>query len=157
VNQGNTYPLQRAGGYLFASSASGSGKEVPSWNALKEMSEGDVVFHYADGFLRALGIVQAGAVSSSHPPGEEAGAEVNADLGFKVSVDYRDFEAPIDLQEIPPKLRVPEKGPFTRGSRNQGQPQQGYAFPLANSFVLGFRKTFEEQVPFDPWEVPDSV
>jgi hypothetical protein len=125
VNQGGTYELQREGGYLFASSASGSGRAVPSWETLKEFQPGDVVFHYAQGFLRALGQVSSSVESSPHPEGERAGAEVNADMGYKVDVDYSDIEPPIALEDIPIEIRDPKLGPFTAGKAVAGVPQQG--------------------------------
>ena len=151
VNQGGTYELQREGGYLFASSASGSGREVPSWEALKDFQPGDVVLHYAQGFVRALGVVTSAAESSHHPEGEQGGAEVNADLGYRVGVDYHDLGEPIPLDDIPLDLRDPKKGPFTKGEKSHGGVQQGYAYPLTNGFVRDFRKSFLDRLPFDPW------
>lgn len=151
VNQGRTYEIQRAGGYLFASSASGSGKEVPSWEELKKFLPGDVVFHYAEGFLRALGRVEQAAEVTGHPEGEREEGKANADRGYKVAVAYQDIEPPIALNDIPADLRDPSLGPFTKGPARTGDPQQGYAFPLTNGFVLGFCKTFIDRLPFDPW------
>lgn len=151
VNQGGTYKVQRDGGYLFASSASGSGRDVPSWEALQEMAPDDVVFHYANGNLRALGRVTARAERTNHPEGERAGAEVNAEEGYRVPLEYQDLAEPLPLTDIPMDMRTPKHGPFTKGAKRQGEPQQGYAFPLSNGFVLAFRKAFLDRLPFDPW------
>ena len=151
VNQGRTYEVQRSGGYLFASSGSGSGREVPSWEALKEMQPGDTVFHYSEGSLRALGKVSAAAEQSPHPEGEREGAHANADQGYKVAIEYNDIEPPIALDDIPLELRDPRLGPFTKGQERVGVPQQGYAFPVTNGFVLDFKKAFPDHLPIDPW------
>lgn len=151
VNQGRSYEVQREGGYLFASSGSGSGREVPSWEALKELQPGDVVFHYSEGFLRALGKVEAEAVSAPHPADEREGAEVNVDQGYQVTICYEDIDPPIALDDIPAEIRNPKLGPFTAGKEVAGVPQQGYVFPLKNGFVLDFRKALGDRLPFDPW------
>jgi 5-methylcytosine-specific restriction protein B len=151
VNQGRTYEVQHTGGYLFASSGSSSGKQVPSWEALKDMLPDDTVFHYSEGLLRALGKVTAPAEMTAHPGGEREGADVNADLGYRVSVEYHAIEPPIPLDDIPLELRDPKLGPFTKGKERVGVPQQGYAFPLKNGFVLDFKKAFPDRLPIDPW------
>lgn len=149
VNQGRTYDVQRAGGYLFASSGSGSGREMPSWDALKDFEAGDTVFHYSLGALRALGKVTASAELTPHPEGERAGAERNVDQGYKVAIKYHDIEPPIPLDDIP--LEVRDQGPFTKGEKRVGDPSQQYANRLSNGFVLDFRKALLDRLPFDPW------
>ena len=149
VNQGNTYDVQRPGGYVFASSGSGSGRDMPAWDRLKQFQVDDVVFHYARGALRALGKVTTSAELTPHPEGERQGAEVNADQGYKVSVQYYDIEPPIALDDIP--LEIRDRGPFTKGEKKIGDPNQQYANELSNSFVMEFRKAFLDRLPFDPW------
>lgn len=115
------------------------------------MLPGDTVFHYSEGLLRALGKVSAPAETAVHPDGEREGAEVNADNGYKVSVEYHQIDPPISLDEIPLRLRDPKLGPFTKGKERVGTPQQGYAFPLTNGFVMDFKKAFPDRLPIDPW------
>lgn len=122
---------------------------MPAWEALKDFQVGDVVFHYSQGALRALGKVSAPADLTPHPEGEREMGKGNVEKGYYVKVDYHDIEPPISLDDIP--LEVREQGPFTKGEKRIGDPSQQYANRLSNGFVMDLRKALLDRLPFDPW------
>ncbi len=71
----------------------------------------DLVFNYANGAIRAISRVISPAVQRVQPDGlEEGGWERE---GYLLSVEYRELEKPLALNDIPVSLRAGGPGPFT--------------------------------------------
>lgn len=140
VNQGTTYTHERQGGYIWAPLRAGDGRVVHHHVAVAEVSTGDVIFHYARGLLRAVGVATGDANEAPKPA--ELGGEWERD-GYLAPVAYHDAPSPIALEEIPAEWRTPAAGPFTR----HGAVQQGYLFPLSEQFVTELRDHFGSRWP----------
>jgi hypothetical protein len=141
VNQGETYQTEKAGGYLWAPKKSKSGVAFSHHTNLTRLQTGDVVFHYANGVLRAVSQVCEPAIDNPRP--SELPTE-SWDLdGYLVRVNYHELSTSIALQDIPIEWRTPGEGPFTK----QSGVKQGYVFPLPYKFVQHFVQQFKDSLP----------
>ncbi|MBW0252469.1 EVE domain-containing protein [Cellulomonas sp. PS-H5] len=116
VNQGSTFAASVKQELLWSPDSA-----VPShWRHMREVQVGDLVIHYAQG-VRALGVVIADARGWPRPKGFNSDWD---DAGLMVRVDYRVFDDPIPLAEMPVELRTDQifEGPF---NKNHGV-KQGY-------------------------------
>jgi MoxR-like ATPase len=129
VNQGGTYAYESAEGYIWAPITSRSGRAMSHHQALRKVQPGDVIFHYAQGTLRAVSRVTEGYVEEQRPAQlSELRWEPE---GYLVRTDYTELPEPIPLQDIPLAWRNFEGGPFTK----QGAVKQGYLFPVTYQFA----------------------
>ena len=67
VNQNQTYSHEVGGGYLWSPKVNSNGARNPFYDTMKEAQPGDVVFSFCDAYIKAVGVVQAGAESASKP------------------------------------------------------------------------------------------
>ena len=130
VNQGSTYEIESAGGYIWAPKTGRDGKTVYSHHRdLALVKSTDVILHYANGSIRAVSQVTAEAADTSRPG--ELPTNSWQDAGFLVRTDYHELTSPILLTDIPIEWRSPSEQPFTR----QGTVKQGYFFSVSRQFV----------------------
>lgn len=145
VNQGTTYSDARDSGHVWAPLLQKNGHAASHHSVLAEMQIGDVVIHYSNVAVRAIGLVTSRAEvkprPTHHPEKEWEGD------GRQVSVRYFELANPIPLSAI---KRIPAgEGPFNRN----GSINQGYMYRLPESWVHDFRKQFSGEWPEgSPWE-----
>ncbi len=137
VNQGASYNRARAGEYLWAPIKDKTGRRLPHWDAMKYLRVGDVVLHYANTRIRAVGRVVDAAKPSPRPAPEADQAW--GDEGRRAEVESRDIEPPVDLADIPQDWRRKERGVFNV----DGGVSQGYLFALSDEFA----KKLDDQFP----------
>lgn len=129
VNQGASFRRAREGGHIWAPERDKRGAELPHWTTMGYLKEGDIVLHYANTEIRAVGQVLGEAFSAPRP--DEAADQAWGDRGFRADVAYHDLDPHIRLIDLPENWRLKEGGPFT----SDGRVQQGYLFPLSDAFV----------------------
>lgn len=145
VFHGASYEQASAGGYVWAPQTTKTGgAPFGYWVNVSKLRPGDVIVHYANGYVRALGEVSGEPFDAELPPGaktDEWGTQ-----GWRAPVRYFELERPISLDEVPG--RAAEAGPFT----SSGGPKQGYLFELNDAFAATLRSTFVDRWPIDsPW------
>jgi hypothetical protein len=147
VNQGKTYAAERAGGYMWAPQKAKSGITFGHHENVSRVQRGDVVVHYANGSIVALGLVTAGGEPASKP--RDLQDEEWGDQGWLARVASHELKQPIALNEIPVELRAEHRGgPFDR----DGAVKQGYLFPLDTDIVTEIRQEFADRWPEgSPW------
>ena len=67
VNQGSTYRQERDGGYVWAPKVTKRGTSVGHHTAVNDLRPGDLILHYKDGHVRAVGRVSANPESMRRP------------------------------------------------------------------------------------------
>src|SRR5690606_33405550 len=67
VNQGQSYETERDGGFMWAPLTHRAGRQMAHHRAMADLGIGDVVFHYAQGHVRAIGRVTGAAERKTHP------------------------------------------------------------------------------------------
>jgi hypothetical protein len=141
VNQGSTFQQERQGGYVWAPTKTKAGHPVAHHEAVNKLRSGDTIIHYAEGTIRAVGIVRERPRLENRP--SELPAEPWAKEGFLARVEYHDLFQPIPLAEVPD--RTTDAGPFNRA----GAVNQGYLYPLSPSFAASLHRTFRDRWPVD--------
>jgi hypothetical protein len=129
VNQGQSFEQERTLGIMWAPLVDGAGHRLRHWDAMTLVAPGDMVFHYADGSIRAISEVTARAIETERPAELPAAWDQHGRL---VHVAIHDVSPPLGLAAIPVDLRLgqPTAGPFNR----IGGVKQAYLFPLADDF-----------------------
>ncbi|TFC50852.1 hypothetical protein E3O47_07540 [Cryobacterium sp. TMT2-17-1] len=89
---------------------------------IKAIRNGDLVFHYAHGFGRAVSRVIAEWVPASRPTGYPKRTSLDLDAGWLVRVEPIATDLALDWHELPELLAVGAPGPMDRN----GVPQEKY-------------------------------
>jgi 5-methylcytosine-specific restriction protein B len=150
VNQGATYDAESSGGYIWAPQKTKKGNAVEHHVNVSRVAPGDVVVHYENGRIRALGMVEENLGTHDRP--SELPSEQWEQKGYLARVKYHELETPIPIDEVP--SRTPAAGPFNR----TGGVNQGYLFRLSGAFASVLYTTFRDRWPLewlaaaDPWD-----
>jgi len=67
VNQSQTYRHEVRGGYLWSPKRKQNGHTNPFYEYMREVSPGDVVFSFADGYIKAIGIIASHGYEAPKP------------------------------------------------------------------------------------------
>jgi MoxR-like ATPase len=150
VNQGQSYAVEREGDYLWAGKYDRRGLTIPHHETMLALEIGDCVLHYANGAIRALGVVTAKAAETSRPTIRQP--EAGTSDGYLAAIRYFELAEPIKLSEIPDDLRLSGEAPFTQ----QGSVKQGYLYPLSAEWAYKFYQLFNQQWPNAAHLIPMS-
>ena len=88
VNQNQTFKQEIEGGYMWSPKRRSNGHRNPFYDFMMQVIPGDLVFSFADTYIKALGIIQSNAYAAPQPQefgriGAQWGGE-----GWKVDVKY---------------------------------------------------------------------
>lgn len=136
VNQGMTFAIERASGYLWALKHRNTNVLFRYWSDLTKLQPEDIVLHSANGVLRADSKVLEAAKDEPRPGNLDAYAEDKECYFFRV--EYYLLEPPITLQNIPLEWRNETTCPFTKDD----EVKQEYFFPLTNEFTNRLQDRF---------------
>jgi putative restriction endonuclease len=125
VNHKQTHRQEIEGEYLWSPKKNQNGANNETYNNMTKVLPGDVVFSFADGEIRAVGVVLGRAREAPRPPEFRAtGHQWGKDPGWQVPVRFELLKHPIrvkdHVRELAPVL--PEKySPIRKtGDVNQG-------------------------------------
>jgi len=90
VSQNQTYKHEVPGNFMWSPKTNSRGGRVPSYNFMEDMKVGDIVFSFADTFIKAIGVVTNPAQSSLKPDFGSAGANWSDD-GWLVDVAFQEL------------------------------------------------------------------
>lgn len=94
VNQNQTYRHETQGGFLWSPKRRANGTRNPYYEFMREVAPGDVIFAFADTWIRAFGIARSHAYEAPKPPEfGEAGRNWDA-IGWRVDVQFHSCAAP---------------------------------------------------------------
>jgi len=127
VNQGTTYGKARGAGLIWAPMLNKAGNPQHHWETMNEVRAGDVILHYSNGNLRAIGTAEGSSSPAKNPFGKDEWAED----GRAVFVRYESLRAPVPLGSIPASVRNTAGGPFT----SVGSVQQGYLYKVNDAIL----------------------
>lgn len=120
VNQNQTYAHEVRGGYLWSPKKRANGTRNPFYEFMREVSPGDLIFSFADTFLRAFGVARSHAYEAPKPE-EFGGAGRNwADIGWRVDVEFHESASafrPVDWIERLRPLFPERYAPLQRDGR----------------------------------------
>jgi predicted restriction endonuclease len=90
VSQNQTYRQEVPGNFMWSPKTNSRGGRVPSYDFMENMKVGDVVFSFADTFIKAIGVVTSPAQSSVKPDFGSAGSNWSND-GWLVDVAFQEL------------------------------------------------------------------
>jgi energy-coupling factor transporter ATP-binding protein EcfA2 len=145
VCQGTTYKLEREGEFIWAPEVTRSGRPVSYHAAVASVRAGDLIVHYSNKVIRAVGIARENATVRPLPISRRG--KDRAEKGHYVSVEYFPLDFPIRLEDIPAHWRAKTpNGPFNVKS----EVNQGYLFRLSAKFMNNLRSRFAENLKNTP-------
>ena len=124
VNQNQTFRHEVAGGYLWSPKRKANGQINPFYEFMREVAPGDLIFSFADTYIRAIGIAKSHCYEFPKPT-EFGSVGLNwGPVGWKVEVEFQVLAAPIRPADHMVTLRpqLPDKysplSPDGRGSQS---------------------------------------
>lgn len=125
VNQGSTIDEEKKG-YLWAPTKTEKGRSIYHWDNLLEVKQGDIILHYANGYLNYISKVLTSAEKTKNPHAKRSPEW--AEEGNEIRVSYFDLTPPIALSKFSQSVLELDikQGPFNRN----GGINQGYLFKL---------------------------
>jgi putative restriction endonuclease len=111
VNQNQTYRHEVGGGYLWSPKRKSNSARNPYYEFMREVSPGDIIFSFADTFIRAFGVARSHAYESPKPL-EFGSAGRNWDqVGWRIDVEFHEVKSPIRPADWMERLRplLPKK------------------------------------------------
>ncbi|QUG42269.1 HNH endonuclease [Psychrobacillus sp. INOP01] len=134
VMQGETYQEERELG-IIRSPQKDSGGQVPhSWLRMKEVNEGDRIFHYVKGNIVAISVAKTGCQVISKTLSMES-HKYSSDNGYSVELEYHELEEPLNVHlnfnEILTLLPI-KYSPF----QQDGNGNSGYLYPCNEQLVI---------------------
>lgn len=99
VNQGITYKEEKKGSFLWAPKLTAQKKKQHHWETMYSVQEGDIVFSYANGYIKAYSTVVKCAYDSLKPfkDGNETSWER---AGNKIELLFNELKNQILLKDI---------------------------------------------------------
>jgi putative restriction endonuclease len=103
VNQKQTYRHEVPGGYMWSPKRKSNGHRNPFYEFMREVAPGDIVFSFADGAVKAIGVAVSHGYESPKPlEFGEVGAYWNM-VGWRVDVQFRELKhsvRPADYMDV---------------------------------------------------------
>jgi len=90
VSQNQTYKHEVPGNFMWSPKTNSRGGRVPSYDFMEDMKVGDVVFSFADTYIKAIGVVTSPAQPSVKPDFGSAGSNWSND-GWLVDVAFQEL------------------------------------------------------------------
>jgi len=111
VNQNQTYKQERAGGYLWSPKRNRNGARNQSYENMREVAPGDLVFSFRNTRIVAIGVAASNCYEAPKPREFDSRRQNWDQIGWKVDVAYIDMASPVrpkdHIEQIRPLL--PEK------------------------------------------------
>lgn len=134
VMQGKTYQQEKDAGIIWSHKLDQAGNLQHSWERMRDVKQGDLVFHYVNGWIAAVSSVKANCVESPMPSCLQDQFPQNT-AGYLVELEYHSLDVPLPiadhLEEIVPFFPVKYSAFQTNGQGNQG-----YLYPCNDELTL---------------------
>lgn len=124
VNQNQTYKSEVPGGYLWSPKVKSNGQRSRSYDNMREVRPGDLVFCFADTYIKAVGTVTAQATTAPKPTEFGSVGDQWTDVGWYVEAAFEELGTgafrPKDHMETLGPLLPPSYSPLQpNGNGNQ--------------------------------------
>ena len=124
VNHKQTFQQETGGNYLWSPKANQNGARNQTYDNMTRAVAADVVFSYADGMIKAVGVVSGPATTASKPQEFGTTGENWGDQGWRLPVAFTVLETPLrpkahmdTLAALLPETHSPIRA---NGDGNQG-------------------------------------
>lgn len=131
VSQGATFRQSLHDNILWAPQSDKRNRTWFYWDNVAKVKEGDVIFHFADGAIRAVSVATSGGHASGVGRTVREGGNGKgrrSGKGWRVNVQAYELSEPVSIEQIGPKLVAlnMEKGPVN----HTGGASPGYLYEL---------------------------
>ena len=133
VMQGRTYNEEKEAGIIWTTQIDQAGNRQHSWERMREVRQGDKVFHYVNGYMVAVSSATADCIESENPI-EQHNNNLNQ-TGYLVTLNYYELEVPLRIADhfdvIEPLLPIKYSAFQANGLGNQG-----YLYPCNDELTI---------------------
>jgi hypothetical protein len=105
VNQNQTYRHEVGGGFLWSPKRKSNGSRNPFYEFMREVAPGDLVFSFADTFIRAVGVVSSHAYEAPKPAEFGDAGRNWDDIGWRIDVRFHETHSPFRPSDWIERLR----------------------------------------------------
>jgi len=146
VNQKQTYRHEIGEGYMWSPKRQQDGNKHFSYEFMKHVEPGDIIFSYANAQIIAVGIAKTHCYSFPKPIEFGKAGDYWSDEGWKVDVHYQRVSKPLRTIDNIDKLR-----PYLPASKSpirseNGQGNQAYLFQIDKSFALALAGLIDQRI-----------
>jgi putative restriction endonuclease len=99
VNQNQTYRHEVAGNYLWSPKRNANGNRNPFYDFMREVAPGDVVFSFAETFIKAIGLAASHGYEAPKPLEFGQTGAYWDNIGWRVDVRFVELRLPIRPSE----------------------------------------------------------
>ena len=143
--QGGSFNDEYAGGYIWAPYESRYGMKFHYWDRLKDLKEGDMIFHAVHGKIRAISLVREESIIAARP--EELVGMFEGDThGYLVRCNYTYIDNPISAWDYTEQIKEYSRVKYAPFNVN-GTGNLGYLYELDQRLATLF---LEESVKKNP-------
>lgn len=146
VNQKQTHRHEIGEGYMWSPKRQQDGNKHFSYEYMKQIQPGDIIFSYANAAIVAVGIAKTHCYSFPKPMEFGRAGIYWSDEGWKVDVRYRKLSSPVRTMDHIDSLRLflPSSKSPIRSENGRGN--QAYLFQLDKPFALALAHLIDGQI-----------
>lgn len=146
VNQKQTYRQEIGNGYMWSPKRQQDGKKHFSYEYMKHVEPGDVIFSYANAQIIAVGIAKTHCYSFPKPIEFGNTGDYWSNEGWKVDVHYQKVSTPIRTIDNIDILR-----PYLPATKSPIRPENGkgnlaYLFEIDKPFALALASMINQRI-----------
>lgn len=139
VFQGDTYDEEYKGQFLWAPKYTKSGTTCHHWERLRNVREGDVIFHCSNGYIMAISRAKAACEDSARPDQTTGDWTQWEKDGRRINCEYHQLKTPLKYGKYKDKILEycsMKYAPFDKF----GNGNMGYLFELNSNLAAFFIK-----------------
>ncbi len=146
VNQKQTHRQEIGDGYMWSPKRQSDGNKNFSYEYMKRILPGDVIYSYANALIIAVGIAETHCYSFPKPIEFGQAGSNWSDEGWKINVKYRQLNKPVRTMDYLSHLTpfLPEK--YSPISSKNGQANQSYLFQISKPLALAIAELIDRQI-----------
>ncbi|MFV3292567.1 HNH endonuclease [Pseudomonas sp. NY11955] len=160
VNHKQTYQAELEGGYIWSPTKNSNGARNQTYINLTLVRAGDLVFSYAGGQIRAIGVATAAYSSQAKPEAFGQAGQNWSDTGWLVPVEWTELDqalSPKDHLTAIAKLLPVKNSPLQASGNGNQRCYLASISPELGSFVLSLSKATGSAIIERVKELEDQV
>jgi len=146
VNQKQTYRHEVPGGYMWSPKLDQSGNRNHSYDLMRKIQPGDLVFSYANALVKAVGVV--GSHCYEFPKPDEFGlvGDYWSHVGWRIDVKFTEFPQPVRTIDHIAALRPFLADKHAPIQKDTGKGNQAYLFSISRELALALSHLLDRWV-----------
>ena len=146
VSQKQTYRHEIGNGYMWSPKKQKDGKSHFSYEYMKHVEPGDIIFSYANAKVIAVGIAKTHCYSFPKPLEFGKAGDYWDDEGWKVDVHYQKVSSPVRTIDYIDVLRPYLPSTKSPIKHEDGGGNQAYLFNIDKSFALALAQLIDQKI-----------